>query len=283
MKSLKEMKQKGRALRKHLEAAFGNEVTLSQAYEALAAMEGATSWNALSAALAATTAQQEQPLVTAKEVHHVAGRSTLPEIRAVFRTVDGKASTTFDASPWFAQALQAHLDAMVAETTDHGPFCFPRALGGKDCGDAVAQFCADTDAGVAKVFAYIKATSDAGQDCGGSDCFLDANDVDEWLQAKSAVFSAEGLFSELNVIEVNLVEVLNEYDAPDDVPDWKWVEEHHSFAHKGNGVDGGVWEFMVNTAKMEDEDFVEGMPPTLRPFFELAQAKGAAWVMFHQG
>lgn len=279
MKSLKEMKQKGRALRKHLEAAFGNEVTLSQAYEALAAMEGATSWNALSASLVAPTTQPEQPT----EEERIVACPALPEIRAIFRTVDGKASADFDASPWFAQARQADIDSLLAETTHTGPLCFPRAIGGNGWGDAVAQFFAATDAGVAKVYAYIKATSDVGQDCGGSDCYLDAKDVDEWLEAKSAVYSADGLFSEINVIEVNLVEVLNEYDVPEDVPDWNWVEQHHSFAHKGNGVEGGVWEFMIHTSKAENPDFVEGMPATLRPFFELAKTKGAAWVMFHQG
>lgn len=279
MKSLKEMKQKGRALRKHLKAAFGNEVSLSQAYEALAAMEGATSWNALSAALVAPTAQPEQP----EEAERIEARPALPEIHAIFRTVDGKASAAFDASPWFAQASQEDLGRLLAETTYRGSMCFPNSVGGKDCGDSVALFFADTDKDVAKVYAYIKATSDAGQDCGGSDCYIDANDVDEWLEAKSAGYSADGLFSEVNVIEVNLAEALNEYDVPDDVPDWKWVEQHHSFVHKGNGVEGGVWEFMVHTGKMDDPDFVEGMPVTLRPFFELAKKKGAAWVMFHQG
>jgi hypothetical protein len=272
MKSLKEMKQKGRALRKHLEAAFGKEVSLSQAYEALAAMEGATSWNALSAALVAPTTQPEQPLAP----------QPLPEIRAVFRTVDGNATAAFDASPWFAQASQSDIDDLVEETTDKGPHCFSRSIGGNHHGDSVAEFFDDNE-DVAKVYAYIKATRDIGQDCGGSDCFIDADDVNKWLEARTRSYTADGLFSELNILEVNLVNVLNEYDVPDDVLDWQWVEEHHSFAHRGNGVEGGVWEYLVHVEQMEDPDFVENIPATLRPFFELALEKGYAWVMFHQG
>lgn len=392
MKSLKDMKQKGRALRKHLEVAFGKEVSLSQAYEALAAMEGATSWNALSAALVAPTTEPVQMAMSPKvravvmsrvgsmvrefdagpwfleasaeqiallmnekpalapsgyELSYGGGQAAralaehrsvsselsvffgycsalndisekasfncyvdfydvaevlsfkkngapkaapvlparpLPEIRAIFRTVDGKASTGFDASPWFAQATDEEIESLLAETVSAGMSDFQRAVGGNDYGDDVALFCAGGHEGLAKVYAYIKAMTDVGQDCGGSNCFLNAADVDDYLGAKRAAsYVADGLYSELKVLEVNLVDVLNEYDAPDDVPDWQWVEDNHSFAHKANNAEPGVWEFMVHVEKTKDQSFFEGMPVTLRPFFERAKADGAAWVMFHQG
>ena len=392
MKSLKDMKQKGRALRKHLEVAFGKEVSLSQAYEALAAMEGATSWNALSAGLVAPTTEpvplaavpsvravvrtldgnmvrefdaapwflqasaeqiaalmNEKPALapTGFELSYGGGLAAralaehrsvsselnvffsysfaindisekasfncyvnfydvaevlsfkkngpakeapasvpllLPEIRAVFSTVDGKASTAFDASPWFAQATEEDIEALLAETVEGGTSDFQRAIGGNFRGDDVAAFCSRGNEGLAKVYAYIKAVSDVGQDCGGSDCYLNAVDVDNYLGAKRAAsYVAEGLYSELKVLEVNLVDVLNEYDAPDDVPDWQWVEDNHSFAHKANNAEPGIWEFMVRVDKTDDPEFSAGMPVTLRPFFARAKATGAAWVMFHQG
>ena len=51
MSSLFELKKKGRVLRKHLELIFGTEVALSQAYEALAAMDGKSDWNTLVASV----------------------------------------------------------------------------------------------------------------------------------------------------------------------------------------------------------------------------------------
>lgn len=284
MKSLQDMKQKGRALRKHLEAAFGKDVSLSQAYEALAAMEGATSWNALSAALAAPTTAPEQPAAPSVRAKQTLVSAKLPEIRAVFRTMDGKACATFDAAPWFAQAPQDDIDGLLREKVVGGPTEFQRAIGGKGWGDNVALFCSFGHEGLRNVYAYIKGLTDVGQWCGGSDCFVNALDVEEYLSAtRASTYVADGLYRELKVIEVNLVEVLNEYDAPDEVPDWKWVEKHHSFAHQDNGAEPGVWEFMVRSDKMNDPEFLAGMPNMLRPFFERAKADGAPWIMFHQG
>jgi hypothetical protein len=40
----------------------------------------------------------------------------------------------------------------------------------------------------------------------------------------------------VEMLEVNLVEVLPEYDLPEDVPEWRWIQENASFDYRDNGV-----------------------------------------------
>ena len=338
----------------------------------------------------------------------------LPAVRAVFRTVDGVVRAEFDASPWLAQASADDIKILMDEKPRTAPVGFELSYGGTNgMSDAAAEFCAKTNVEVKAVYDYIQALDAVGQDCGGSDCYIDAHDVHKWvwardeaekstsstppagrksgsmriildtqlgapeneplvktlcgfiwdcrlevwkdlsqdqcsfiiddldiaealatynvtatgaegfadealevvsaglvkygfdemadklrtgavdlkdvLQGKVSVtapataqpeITAAGLFSVLKVIEVNLVDVLNEYDAPDEASEWAWVEAHHSFKHKGNGGDPGVWEFMVNVESHKD---AADMPVYLKPFFDEALKQKAAWIMFHQG
>lgn len=467
MNALQQFKQKGRILRKFLAKAFSSEVKLSTAYEAIAVMEGATNWNEFSSRLATPDSKAKSPST------QVVQAEALPPIRAIFRTVDGKGVAEFEASPWFTQASQESILALLEEKPRMAPIGFELSYGGVGgVSDGVAEFCAAYSPDVQKVYAYIQALSAVGQDCGGSDCYINTFDVHQWLDARksaqekpqkpSAVnlvldtqlnrpendellrnvcqaawehavddwqhwleqggnceyiiqstnifnamsdynivstgedgYSDEGErivedalhkfgyqvqavmlydgsatledkilgvvpFSRLNegdvfrdpstqevfrkssvhraelqdkasgqvlnetkffstdvevhlvarvapwatpsqvhpkesetvilgngssvtanflrVVEVNLGDVLEEYDTPDDVEEWQWVEKHHSFAHKGNGEEGGVWEFMVHVGKA-----AANLPERLRPFFDQAKRTNAQWVMFHQG
>jgi len=412
IKSLKELKQHGRTLRKHLAAAFQRDVTLSQAYEALAVAVGAPSWNSLSAqALAAAPA-----LVSAQPVSTLKVQPTKPMvIRAVFRTVDGRASADFDAAPWFREvATQQDVDAVIQGRR----MCFFPGVGdvygGNSIADCIAEYFAERDPQVGKVYEYIASCND--EKFAGSDCWVSREDLEAWLadhlgveqlglrerthnqqyqalvdqrfsvdrvvrdvdlgdrenvdvakvlcerifavcieewqkprttkcefliesssiyrgldslniemtggdegyhptvesivedlltefgyynMAKAlyegkatlpvaapapAEYSTKGMFNRLAILEVNLVDVLNEYELPDDTPEWQWVEKNSSFAHKGNGTDGGVWEFMVQVENIMTSDIRRAsIPAPLKPFFEEAVTQKAIWILFHQG
>ncbi|KWU19044.1 glyoxalase superfamily protein [Burkholderia cenocepacia] len=88
----------------------------------------------------------------------------------------------------------------------------------------------------------------------------------------------------LAVLEVNMPDVFGITDSPDEIPEWAWIQANGAFAHRGNGVEGGVFEFMVHTSKAWlDGQRTQDVPVRLQPFFDEANRSGAAWVMFHQG
>lgn len=282
MQTLQQYKQKGRALRRHLAATLGTEVSLSQAYEALAAMEGASSWNVLSARLAASGASA---MPAAPEVLQGATLTRLPPVRALLHTLDGKARAEFDASAWFAQASERDICALLEETPRMTPTCFVRAYGGESgLSDEVAAFVAPTDSEVGQVYAYIAAMAAVGQDCGGSDCYVDADSLRDWLEARAALELVQALPGSApadmqGVLDVMMQDVVGDYEVPDTVPEWQWVQRNASFTHRDNGKDG-VWDFMVNVACAGD---AADMPALLQPLFAQARRQQAGWVLFHQG
>lgn len=81
-------------------------------------------------------------------------------------------------------------------------------------------------------------------------------------------------------LDVNMTDLI-EYDQPEDVPEWKWVQDKARWAHKGNGEEVGVWEFMVSVSTVEHEK--ASIPPLLQPIFQQAEENGCIWIMFHQG
>jgi hypothetical protein len=72
-----------------------------------------------------------------------------------------------------------------------------------------------------------------------------------------------------------------EYDTPDTVPEWQWVEQNARFSHKGNGIEGGVWEFMIHLEALQVAE--TPIPEKLQEHIDRASALGAVWVMFYQG
>jgi len=75
---------------------------------------------------------------------------------------------------------------------------------------------------------------------------------------------------------VSMTDIVGDYDTPDQVPEWRWVEEHSSFSHKDNGQ-AGVWEFVLNLAL----DF-QDIPAKLLPVIRRARADNLAYLMVHQ-
>lgn len=78
--------------------------------------------------------------------------------------------------------------------------------------------------------------------------------------------------------EVMMQDIVGDYDVPEQVPEWSWVESNASFAHVQNGT-SGVWEFVMNLSVVEMKD----IPEKLRPVFSKAVADNIAYLIFHQG
>lgn len=109
-------------------------------------------------------------------------------------------------------------------------------------------------------------------------------------QARSADTSHETLASlakqasRMTVLEICMPDVFGQTDVPEEIPEWRWIQEHGSFSHRGNNQEPGVWEFMVHVHHAWQEGKrIPGVPGRLQPFFDEAHGIGAPWVMFHQG
>jgi hypothetical protein len=76
---------------------------------------------------------------------------------------------------------------------------------------------------------------------------------------------------------VMMQDIVGDYDIPDEVSEWKWVEEKASFVHSRNGQDG-VWEFVLNLANSWDD-----IPEKLVPVISSARADHAGYLIIHQG
>ena len=82
-----------------------------------------------------------------------------------------------------------------------------------------------------------------------------------------------------SMASVNMAHVLgSDYDTPDQVSEWNWVEANASFAHRGNRQDQGVFEFILNLALTFDD-----VPASLQPVLESARSSGYAYLLVHQG
>lgn len=68
-----------------------------------------------------------------------------------------------------------------------------------------------------------------------------------------------------------------EYDTPDEVAEWQWIQANASFNHVDNGKDG-VFEFALNMSRT-----FENIPKALLPVIEEAKVKNIAYLIFHQG
>ncbi len=78
------------------------------------------------------------------------------------------------------------------------------------------------------------------------------------------------------VLSAMMQDVVGDYDTPDQVPEWAWVEANASYVHSRNASDG-IWEFMLNLSCT-----FEGDPGRLAPAITAACAEGAAYLIIHQ-
>ncbi|MBP0639963.1 hypothetical protein [Cupriavidus sp. AcVe19-6a] len=86
-----------------------------------------------------------------------------------------------------------------------------------------------------------------------------------------------GFEAQQKVLSVMMQDVVGDYDTPDQVPEWAWVEANASYVHSRNASDG-IWEFMLNLSCT-----FEGDPGRLAPVITAARAEGAAYLIIHQG
>jgi hypothetical protein len=79
------------------------------------------------------------------------------------------------------------------------------------------------------------------------------------------------------ILDVCMPDIIGDYDVPDNIPEWKWIEEKACYSHNLNGQDG-IWEFIVNLAYG-----IENVPEKLAPVIAAANRDGVNYILFHQG
>jgi hypothetical protein len=96
------------------------------------------------------------------------------------------------------------------------------------------------------------------------------------IEAPNPVF---GEASEIEkIVSVQLQSIVGEYDTPDTVQEWGWIENNASFAHTKNGITAGVWEFIINPHLT-----FEDVPERLAQLIQAAREENKAFILFHQG
>ena len=78
------------------------------------------------------------------------------------------------------------------------------------------------------------------------------------------------------IAEIDMTDLFD-YNTPEEVPAWKWVEDHASYAHVRNGQDG-IWEFVLNLGMP-----LEDIPASLLAPITRAREQGCAYMLIHQG
>lgn len=102
-------------------------------------------------------------------------------------------------------------------------------------------------------------------------------------QGKESATNRHGV-SSLSVIEMNMTSLLGTYENPRDFEEWRWLEAFSRFAHVGNDVEEGVFEFMLKISLDETDNAYETPPPAkIKAVIDLARQINANWIMFHQG
>jgi hypothetical protein len=76
---------------------------------------------------------------------------------------------------------------------------------------------------------------------------------------------------------VLLQDLVGQYETPDQVPEWAWIQANASYSHRDNALDG-VWEFVINLARTFDD-----LPERLAPAIHAARGAGASYLLVHQG
>ncbi|MCL4682363.1 MAG: hypothetical protein KJZ92_13975 [Rhodocyclaceae bacterium] len=79
------------------------------------------------------------------------------------------------------------------------------------------------------------------------------------------------------IVSVLMQDIVGDYDKPEEVAEWAWVERNASFAHVRNGQDG-IWEFVLNLSL-----HFKAIPEKLAPVIAHAHRDGIAYLIFHQG
>lgn len=83
--------------------------------------------------------------------------------------------------------------------------------------------------------------------------------------------------TKMEILEVRMIDLIDDYTIPDEMPEWRWIEEQASFSHRGNGTEEGVWEFVINLSS-----HLDNVPDTLLSVIKYAQQEQCAYIVFHQ-
>lgn len=86
----------------------------------------------------------------------------------------------------------------------------------------------------------------------------------------------------LPVLDICMPDIVGDYDVPEEVPEWEWVEEISSYGHKRNNQ-SGIWEFMVNLQAVDMDESCGAIPEKLKGVFEKAHSLNCGYILFHQG
>jgi len=76
---------------------------------------------------------------------------------------------------------------------------------------------------------------------------------------------------------IQMHDIVGDYDVPDTVPEWQWIENNASFSHRSNGQHG-VWDFILNLSLTFGD-----VPAKLAPVIEKAKVEKKSYLLFHQG
>lgn len=79
------------------------------------------------------------------------------------------------------------------------------------------------------------------------------------------------------LVSVQMQDLVGDYEAPERVTEWTWVQLNASYSHRENGRDG-VWEFVLNLANS-----LADAPQRLKDVIDNARIAGAGYLLVHQG
>lgn len=79
------------------------------------------------------------------------------------------------------------------------------------------------------------------------------------------------------ILDVEMSSIFGDYDVPEDVAEFSWIEQNASFAYKNNGV-SGIWDFIINVTNEFND-----IPEKLIPVINSASAQGHTYILFNQG
>lgn len=81
----------------------------------------------------------------------------------------------------------------------------------------------------------------------------------------------------MKIYDCDVTEVFPDYDVPEDIPEWEWIQEHATYAHMQNG-EFGIWEFVMNISEPRKD-----IPLVLLRTFIAAYNEQCTYILFHQG
>lgn len=83
--------------------------------------------------------------------------------------------------------------------------------------------------------------------------------------------------TKMEIMDICAPDIFGEYDVPEEVEEWQWIENNACFSHGRNGEDG-IWEFVLNVSY----EFKE-IPERLKGVIASARECACGYILIHQG